>query len=305
MKILLNQLGFTKIKEIKKDVCIVKSIKPEDNTLYIYKSSSAQEITLYSKVFPKISQKQYKKLILPEALMGGSQMDNAFWWLIEKYYEGQIMQWSEHIPESAGGRLIPHDAITDILDLIEDMLTIDITIVKDVVPVFDYLQWLTIFEKRGQELVSTSLLKQEDFVKAKKKFYTYAKKQDFLSKSVFTNGDFYFRNFIKTIDQKIVLIDWTNNYSDRSYVVSPSVEPLPVVIMYLWSLMWNNLSWRKDFLSLAMERFGLNTEEVTLSLMIKSFNQAHFYYFLCNDKELAKYQIEHFKMGVNSQNLLQ
>jgi len=108
---------------------------------------------------------------------------------------------------------------------------------------------------------------------------TNESKEDF----ILTNGDFQFRNFIKLSNNKIVVIDWTENPFN-----TPNIEPIEFAAMYQWTLMWANLSWQDAYVKEISKKFNISKDRLRFALLVKSINQAHMWRGV---QELSRLQV--------------
>jgi hypothetical protein len=81
---------------------------------------------------------------------------------------------------------------------------------------------------------------------------------------MFTNGDFYPRNFIILADGRIGVTDWVGG-----------VDPWEFVAMYTWLLMWGNPAWQSTYIAALKAHFPVDEHEMQIGLLVKSFDQVY------------------------------
>lgn len=295
--VLFNQLGFIKTGDpLRENIIVIrKSGQEENKDKFCIKLTKKQEVRLFNEVFSKVDQSKFKTLKLPEALKVGSLVEDYWWWILTPFYEGEDkeFQWNEAIIEVEGGRKIAIELIDDVVNILDDLRSIPTTLAKDILKPFDLNQWNSNFIQRGEEFVKNGVIPVEFFEQAKTTFSTPQAITNSQSNLIISNGDFYFRNFKRLPNGKIMLFDWTENSGSWT---TPSIEPIEHTIMYVWTLMWKNAEWQKQFLQKAMQRFNLTKENIQQGLMIKAFNQACAWGI--GNHYLFKYQMEHFLLGL-------
>lgn len=282
MDIPLQQLGYSLVKEIKRNILIAKKKGSRERNLVCIKFGSKQEIELLGDVFPKISKTLFHWSELPE-LKDWGIVDNNYW-IAMKYYEGTHYTWTEHDEISGGGKAIPTSAIEDLLHILSDLLQIPLNLVENIVPRFDDNYWLGQFREKSKDLIEKGFINTIEV----KKIHNFITNNKQPQQYIFTNGDFYFRNIILQPNNMWVIIDWNKN---ERFPITPSIEPIENLIAYVWLLMWRNKNWQKHWIQKSLKKFGLNSTAINKAIAIKTFNQAHFYEFICHDTKLAKIQI--------------
>jgi hypothetical protein len=170
---------------------------------------------------------------------------------------------------------------------------------KDHARAFDFDLWFACqFRRNAGYLVDQDLLADSDARAADLLLNTPNARAIAQKNLVFSNGDCQFRNFIRQANEKIVLIDWTSNPPDLW--ISPGFEPLEHIAMYIWTLMWGNPEWQRDFFAKITTAVGLTDNRLRQALLIKSFNQAYFWQSR-GHRALAKQQIEHFLLALRDE----
>ena len=82
--------------------------------------------------------------------------------------------------------------------------------------------------------------------------------------NMFTNGDFYPRNFILLEDGRIAVADWVGG-----------VDPWSFVAMYAWLMMWGNPKWQASYIKGVKDHFPIDIEEMQAGMLAESFNMIH------------------------------
>jgi len=227
MEELFNQLKLDYIRKLKNNVLLVRKTDSADTNTYCLKMSTAeQELKLFRDCFPKVDQTKFRKLKLPTGIKIGSLFLNSGWWVLMEYYGNNIIQWDETDEAHAGGKSITVDYVDVLVDMLRDLKTIDINLFADVIPPVDKCSWYLNLIQKAQNLTANGLLPSNELQRV----------SDFLSRDlsgeqkndyIITNGDFQFRNFIRQPDEKIVVIDWTENAYN-----TPNIEPIEFPVMY-------------------------------------------------------------------------
>ncbi len=275
-------------KRLKKDKIFLA--RDSKGKRLVVKITTHFELKVYE-FLQKVRGKRFNILVLPKILGGINIIKDNLTLIFVPYYKGDIHKWDERDARYKGGKRIPLSTVDDIILLLEDFLRIKIDEVPSFIPRFDFRKWYRdIFEKYSYRLAKDGLLSKHILERVSKRFKHLLEMGDykaFFKTRVFTNGDFYFRNFLylKGKSKKIVVIDWAEPETAQ---VSPSVEPLSVVGSYVYVLMWENPLWQERYKQKLKERFKLCEEEWRLSLAIKAFNQMVFYLCVTNDYEMAR-----------------
>ncbi len=293
MEILLNQLGLNVVEGIKRNVFIVeKTSVPNDGKKYCIKLGAAEkEIKLYKECFPKVDQSNFKNLQLPVAHKAGSHFKNMGWWILTDYY-GKHIEWDETNPEIVGGRNISLDYVDILAQMLTDLKTIDINIFSDTIPSVESTPWFTSINQKLDSLIENKLFPSSYQEKASTMIstgFTDESKKDF----ILTNGDFQFRNFIKLPNDKIVVVDWTENPFN-----TPNIEPIEFATMYQWTLMWANIPWQDAYVNKISKNFSIDKDRLRFALLVKSINQAHMWR---GHQELARIQVNHSIRALDGQ----
>lgn len=226
--------------------------------------SLAYETRIMREAFPAMDESGFETLVLPEFL-GGKEHDGMRW-LLMKYIDGKplVREWSELTfkDDLLGGKKIDEKVATLAVDVLRDLRMVDTTRLPDFVRGFDFAQWLDSFKVRSGELVEAGLLERSG-IEAALKIFTGHDPERYLG-SVFTNGDFYPRNFIITPDNRVAVVDWVGG-----------IDPWDFVAMYAWLLMWNNAKWQVRYVTELKKHFRIDGDEMQIGLLVKSFDMVY------------------------------
>ena len=278
-----NLFGLSIVGTLKRNVLLVRKTQvSDDGRKYCLKLNAAeQEVELFKDCFPKIDQSKFKKLQLPIAHKIGSLFENQRWWVLTDYY-GESMDWDETNPKSVGGRNISLDYVDILAQILADLKSIDIGLFSQILPLVESASWYTSINQKLTDLINNRLFPSSYHKKAITMLssgLTNESKEDF----ILTNGDFQFRNFIKLSNNKIVVIDWTENPFN-----TPNIEPIEFAAMYQWTLMWANLSWQDAYVKEISKKFNISKDRLRFALLVKSINQAHMWRGV---QELSRLQV--------------
>jgi hypothetical protein len=226
--------------------------------------SIAYETRIMSEVLPTIDQRLFERLVLPEYVNDGTF--GGLRWLLTRYVHGHplIYDWSELAikPETLGGRIIPVSVARDAVDILRDLRLVDISVLPKFVRRFDFRQWLADFKVKSGELVALALMEQGTVDQALAIFA--GKSVERYEGSMFTNGDFYPRNFVELDGGKIAVTDWVGG-----------IDPWEFTAMHAWLLMWGNPKWQIEYAAQLKKHFPIDPDEMQFGLLIKSFDQVY------------------------------
>lgn len=222
------------------------------------------EVRIMREVLPSLDGDAFERLVLPEYLGDGLFEDVR--WMKMRFVAGQplIYRWSELTfkPEVLGGRGIDV-AVADLaVDVLRDLRLVDIAVLPRFVRRFRFDEWLADFRFRSQKLVDQRLFDQATVDQGVRLFT--AKAVSRYEGSMFTNGDFYPRNFILLPQGRVAVTDWVGG-----------VDPWEFVAMYMWLMMWGNEPWQKAYLAAIKKHFPVDVEEMQVGLLVKSFDQIY------------------------------
>lgn len=226
--------------------------------------SIAYEVRIMSEVLPTLDQRLFERLVLPEYMNDG--VYQGLRWMLMKHIPGEplVYEWSELTfkPDLLGGRGIDEAVAKDAVDVLRDLRLVDINDLPKFVRRFDFADWVESFKLKSETLVTQGILDRSTVETAMRVFTAKGVKR--YEGSMFTNGDFYPRNFIILPDSKIAVVDWVGG-----------IDPWEFVAMYAWLLMWGNPKWQVAYVSEIKKHFPVDVEEMRIGLLIKSFDQVY------------------------------
>lgn len=262
---------------------------------------SVSEIKIYQSILSSLTsyQNKFKRLILPRLVA----TDGASWILIPFYSgAGYHDAWKELESGKIGGAALGNDLAQEMADVIIDLSKINIEDIqrndsfKDISnATFNFDGWFKLFEQRSATLVSHGLISEEEVSKARAILGTGFTS----SKMIFSCGDYYPRNIIKTDDGKIVLIDWQGWGEDYRVNFIDHQEGL---IAFAYIHMWNNYLWQWKFLNALQKQIHIDPKDFQKALIIKSFDQACLWPPISDDSErnFKLIQLFRFQMQIFS-----
>lgn len=255
-----NVLLCADASSVKSDTLLV--LKFGDNPR---KAASIQyEVKLLRGVLPEIDRDQFDRLVLPEYVSDGEFEGLAY--VLTKYIPGQhlIYEWSElsFKPEILGGRDIGTEVAIYAVDVLRDLRIVDVDALPSYVRRYRFEDWLAEFKVRSRELNEARLLSTETVERALKLFNSLATER--YQGSMFTNGDFYPRNFIMLPKGRIAVADWVGG-----------VDPWEFVAMHAWLMMWGNPAWQATYIREIARHFPVDLEEMQVGLLVESFNHVY------------------------------
>lgn len=236
------------------------------------KRASEGECRAYEVVAP-VAQKynpQFKRLELPIPI----RIDGAHQQITLPFYEGQKLVNLWH--ESDGGSRMDLQIAPEAAEVIADLAKVDLA---DVIPglrshglhraEFDHSNWLGTVVPRLGELVRKEIIHPSEA-----KPFIDLVSQPWTSRKIFTNGDFYPRNFIPQPDGKIALVDWDPRIGDNRLFI---VDHLESVVAFMFIHMWGNRRWQVHFMKHVSATFKISPEDLQRSLLFRSFEQAYYW----------------------------
>ena len=281
---------------------------------YLLKECGDIEEKIFSQALPEIEgmNLDFKTLLLPEHLKVvtknvESEENKEFRkFILINYYDGTNFnkKWNEALPDSYGGRGVDLSINDKVAGLLEDFSLIDINLLNNLdLLTFDLRKWIAKnLPFKAEKLIKKRIITKDQADKARSILESKEVFQG--SKMIFTNGDFYPRNFIELSNGRIVVIDWEGREDYRVSVefdgiVEDMVGQRNAFINYLenhasffFVHMWGNYKVQRSFLKLAAEKFDLSIINLQAALIIKSLEQA--LHFLPWSEYLAVRQAEIF-----------
>lgn len=265
--------------------------------IYIKKTKEG-EILIYEQALNNIADvynKTFHLLILPKAI----EIDKKNLQLFLPLYQGE--NFNDKWNEATGGSLLGLDLSAEVPEILYELSTIDSSIVvnnKELknIPrlIFHVEEYLPEFDTIANRMVLVNLLQKEEVNQARSLI-----QELFTSPLIINNGDFYPRNFIRTQDQKMVLIDWeTWNVNSRANIIDHPEN----IAAYCFVHMWNNKEWQKNYVKELRNRFNIKKKDFQKAILIKSLEMANFWYK--DDREnlsLSHNQISIFRDALNEE----
>ena len=226
--------------------------------------SMEYERRIVSEIFPSIDQRFFERLVLPEYISDGAHRDLR--WMLMKFIPGKtlIHSWSElsFKQDLLGGKIVPLEVAAASVDVLRDLRSVDVATLPAFVHRFDFPVWLDAFRIKSDAMVSLGLLERDTVDRALAFFG--AKAADRYQGTMFTNGDFYPRNFVMLDSGRVAVTDWVGG-----------VDPWEFVAMYAWLLMWGNSRWQVEYVAQIKRHFPVDVNEMQAGLLVKSFEQAY------------------------------
>jgi len=270
---ILEHLGLRVVDAIKWNVlaCAPKEQEGGEATVILKFGSDRRktesieyEVRVMREVLPSVDHSMFGTLVLPEFVSEGTFEDLR--WMTVKYIAGRqlVHEWSEYAfkPESLGGKGIEIAVAKAAVDVLRDLRLVDIQTLPKFVRRFDFTKWLDDFRLKSETLVTQGLMERDTVEEALRLFQS--KRVSRYEGSMFTNGDFYPRNFVFLGGGRIALTDWVGG-----------VDPWEFVAMYSWLLMWGNPQWQQEYVRELKNHFPTDVEEMQVGLLVKSFDQVY------------------------------
>jgi hypothetical protein len=263
------------------------------------------EIRIYQLVLTPLAKEniRFNRLLLPELVNTDGQS-----WIIIPFYSGISYhnKWDESEAGKIGGSALGKDLATEMAEVIMDLRKIDVTAVEENQTIkelpnskFDFSSWLQIFKRNSAIFETKGLVSKNEIEKAKSILGEGLNN----SAMIFSNGDYYPRNIIKTPDNKIVLIDW-QGWGDNWRV--NFVDHIENLIAFGYIHMWNNYLWQWTYLKEIQKKMKIDPHNFQKALIIKSFDQACLWKPLSDKPEenlelipLFRYQMQIFSNALN------
>lgn len=215
-------------------------------------------------VLPSLDESMFERLALPEYLSDG--VFEGVHWMKMRYVSGRhlVFEWSElnFKPAILGGRGLGAETAVMAVDVLRDLRLIEIGALPAFVRRFKFDDWLDSFRLKSETLITQGLFDRVTVEEALRLFM--AKSVSRYEGSMFTNGDFYPRNFILLEDGHIAVTDWVGG-----------VDPWEFVAMYAWLLMWGNPEWQATYMAAIKAHFPIDEAELQIGLLVKAFEQVY------------------------------
>lgn len=224
----------------------------------------AYEVRIMSEVLPTLDQGLFEHLVMPEYVNHGTH--DGLHWMTMKYIKGEplVYEWSELTfkPDILGGKQIDVAVARSAVDVLRDLRIVDIGALPKFVRRFDFAEWLQDFHLKSETLVTQGIMERSTVENALRHFSSRTVQR--YEGSMFTNGDFYPRNFIFLPDGRIAVVDWVGG-----------VDPWEFVAMHAWLLMWGNPQWQQTYIEEIKKHFPVDHEEMQIGLLVKAFDQVY------------------------------
>lgn len=273
---LLIDEGMTPIEVIDMDklVCTHK----KSGLKFVAKEVRGIERKIYSEVFPAIKSQDlvFETLQLPEChkIIEKKFNNKTLSYIFIKYYEGinYNLKWDESLPKGYGGRGVEQTMVDKSIEILKDFSKIDIRKLSQYnIPIFNYEKWVTdIFPTITQELIEANVLTSNQVKRIGKLLHQFDNFKN--SQLIFTNGDFYPRNFVQLQDGKVVVLDWEVRI-DQPFRNAP-INYLENHLAFLYVHMWGNQKFQRELLKVAHNTFDLSDRNLQVAIIIKSLEQA-------------------------------
>lgn len=222
------------------------------------------EMRVLRDVLPSLDQELFERLTFPELVAHG--VHEELRWMTTRFIKGRslVHDWSEYSFKSAllGGKAIGTDTARIAVDVLRDLRSVDIRMLPAFVRRFDFVRWLEDFGLKSETLVAKGLAERRTVDAASRLFAKIGVRR--YEGSMFTNGNFYPRNFIMLGDGKVALVEWVGG-----------VDPWEFVAMHAWLLMWGNPQWQIAYADQIKKHFPVDIAEMQTGLLVKSFELAY------------------------------
>jgi hypothetical protein len=261
------------------------------------KKARTGEIFLYEEILNQIADKyntSFSILILPKSI--SIKTESGI--ITMPFYEGQIFNnlWNEQ----TGGSLLDLDLSSEVPQILRDLTKIDISEfignekIKSIGNlVFDHSMYIIELKARLTKFLTAGLLSQEEVERTRELF-----KKPYVSKMIFNNGDFYPRNFIRTPEKKIVLIDWEiRNQRSPFYIIDHLENVAAVCFIH----MWKNIAWQQKYVSELKENLPITKIDFQKAILIKALNQADFWFKDDGKNDLCRDQVNLFRKALSDE----
>jgi hypothetical protein len=268
---LLEHLGLAVVDAIKWNVLVCREqVSSAREATIILKfgddprktQSADYEVKILRDVLPQFESQLFERLVLPEYINDG--VFEGLRWVMTKYLKGRplLFDWSEisYKPDLLGGRRIGLEVAKYSVDVLRDLRMVDVDIMPAFVRRFDFDQWFGQFKERAADFVARGFFRQDTIDRACALFESLATER--YEGNMFTNGDFYPRNFILLPHGKIAVADWVGG-----------IDPWEFVAMKAYNMMWGNPAWQKAYISEINRHFPVDIEEMQVGMLVKCSNR--------------------------------
>ena len=231
------------------------------------------ELVLYE-ILGRIADKynrDFSTLQLPKAL----SIDRENRCLVLPFYKGETF--NDIWLKENGGRSLGLDLAIEVPAIIKDLSVVDTSRIEEDVEIkklsrirFDQLSYLEDFEVLCGRFIDFDLITAKEASTA-----ISLMREPYTSRIIFNNGDFYPRNFIRTANDRIVVIDWeTWNPHSPAYVL----DHLENVAAYCLVHMWGNIEWQHEYIKELKRIIHLDRDDFQKGIVAKSADIAAFWF---------------------------
>lgn len=235
------------------------------NEPFILKFVVPNGLIAHREVLPALTG-PYQRMAVPHVAATG-ECSTLGCWIIADWHEGHeySKQWDEQQPEVAGGRAIDADTIPLLLDVIEDLRSLNAERFINLGLERRTAAWLrNRIQNQLGRASAWELLSGAQEKHARTLFEAFLERVDHGTIQI-SNHDFQFRNLIRLSDDRIKVVDW-----DAARISTFETEHC---IAYQWMLMWNRPEWQRQFLAEARQRLPLSPELFRGVLLVNTLNQ--------------------------------
>ncbi|HEV7701938.1 MAG TPA: hypothetical protein VGO63_00615 [Candidatus Paceibacterota bacterium] len=261
------------------------------------KKARPGEITLYKEILNQIADeynKSFSILILPKLISINTNTNT----ITLPFYEGQIFNnlWDKF----TAGSLLDIDLASEVPQILKDLVKVNISdIIKNKniknIPdiMFQQSIYLSELDIQLRKFLDADLLKKEDAERVVELL-----KKPYVSTMIFNNGDFYPRNFIRSPEKKIVLIDWEIKNPHSPFYIIDYLENVAAVCFIH---MWKNIPWQEKYIYELQKILPVTKKDFQKGILIKSLQMADFWFKGDGKNGLCRDQLNLFKKALSEE----
>jgi len=261
--------------------------------------SSAEEFLVCTALLPAVRARYGGSFVLlevPEVLRSDPRV-GPHGTVYFRNYDGE--KYNHRWNEGNGGAPLGTELSSEMVQLLEDFQQIEIDWLQSLHPVgnivrqsaFDLRGWRDSFQQQKTQAMRIGISGSE-FERAEE----FLEGGFQLTRRIVSNGDFYPRNLIK-LRERVAVVDWGHWAGYRACFVDCLVN----VAAFAFIHMWGNGPWQQEFVRHLRETFDIKPEDFRKAVLIKSFEQARFFWQDCNRPDLAAFQVNHFRMALRNE----